>query len=91
MMSSKQFEIISKGNTKSRLTVTPTRVTIKLAPDHQFAPEITRFLTRVAETQIMSNVEQSFRGVLQVNRSGFSIIMKNDSESMQHTFNGGDL
>lgn len=68
----KDFEILSKGNKKFKLTVTPTRVTIKLAegssPEAQ--SRVITFFEKVAEQPAMKDAEQSYRGTIQMPEFG---------------------
>lgn len=80
----KTFEIIEKGNTRSRLTVTPTRVTIKLA-DNCDKERVVGFLTEVANQ--LSDVTITMRGGLEVrDNHPLSIQMTTESKKDRRSF-----
>lgn len=88
-MKLKKLEVLNKGNAVSKLTVTPSRVTIKLAKD--LSPELTdrilMFLTPISETNALKNIENTVRGNVEFGDDGkMFIILRNDSKKHSYVF-----
>jgi hypothetical protein len=89
----KTLEIQDKGNSRFKLTITPTRVTIKLAQDSSetYRDRVVKFFNQVANLPQMLNIDKSFRGVLNKKDIYFyEIVMYNDSKSEAFLFTQTD-
>lgn len=85
----KRIEILDKGNTKHRLTITPTRITIKLKEDSTYKEKerITNFFKWIADQYKMKHTLISFRGVAeQVDDDKWTIEMQNDRKTKSYHF-----
>lgn len=73
MMINKELEILNKGTTKNKLTITPTRVTVKLVDDITFCirTRILAFAAKVAKDPSMNNCTQSYRSCFNENPDGY--------------------
>lgn len=70
-------EVIIKELDRARLTITPTRVTIKVPPEHPDHDRIIKFADHVVEKR--GPVEKSFRGRFLQRPSGrYTIQMADD-------------
>jgi len=83
----KTIEILNKGNSKFKLTITPTRITIKLAENSSLKEQtdVIYFFTKISNTELMSNIEKSFRGTLK-DEGIKKLVMYNDSKSEAYLF-----
>lgn len=87
----KEFEVVDKGNKRFVLTVTPTRVTIKLQDGSSDADQIRvgLFLARVAAQPIIADAGVTFRGRTDIPpnpKVPLLIQMVNDCKGVKHTF-----
>jgi len=86
----KEIEILDKGNTQFKLTVTPTRVTIKLKKDttEEFKTIAINFLTEVSNAPEMLYTDCSMRGKLdkQIESDKLSITMYSDNKKLFYTY-----
>lgn len=64
----KSIEIVFNNNKKSRLTITPTRITIKVQENSlpEFAEKIIEFCKRVSEQPEVKNTTLSLRGEVEL-------------------------
>lgn len=62
----KIYEVLDKGNSKFKLTITPTRITIKLAEgsSKEEQKRVITFCQKVANQPAMKNCTQSYRGTV---------------------------
>lgn len=78
----KIFEILDKGNSYWRLTVTPTRIAIKIKSGENIDSDIYRAFLNIANN--LNDVDKAYRGKLSKNE--LRIDMYNDSKSVMKTF-----
>lgn len=78
----KKFEVLDKGTTSWRLTVTPTRITIKIKSGENTDSDIYRALLNIANS--LNDVDKTYRGKL--SDTNLRIDMYNDSKSVMKLF-----
>lgn len=78
----KIFEILDKGNSYWRLTVTPTRIAIKIKSGENIESDIYRAFLNIANN--LNDVDKAYRGKLSKNE--LRIDMYNDSKTVMKTF-----
>ena len=83
-MSEKSLEILADSRTSHRLTITPTRITIKhrIGALEKENAEILKFFLKIAEK--MENVDKAYRGKMTSTNS--SITLYTDSRKSKKTF-----
>ncbi len=90
----KEVEIIRNKNIQHRLTVTPTRVTIKLKAgcSEDEEQEVIKFLTTVSNDEKLKNCTISFRGkcTRHLQKGYLCIRLLNDSKSQCHHYRDFD-
>ena len=93
-MTKKLIEILYRDNARFALTVTPTRVTIKVQKEtsHEDRTKVINFLKQVANQPEMVNCTMSFRGQIKLPTDHpLSIQLSNDSGKVTHSYNESNL
>jgi hypothetical protein len=95
MTSEKILEILDKGNSKFRLTVTTTRITIKIQQysNHEETLRVIEFLKKVSQVPDMLNCLNSFRGKVEFNQefNYYFITMQNDSNTINYIYHEDEI
>lgn len=81
----RKFEVLEIGNQKHKLTITPNRVTVKLAEDStpEDSKQVVDFCKRIADAFMP---EQSFRGKVSIYEGKCSVTLYSDNKKLQETF-----
>jgi len=92
-MITKQLEILNKGNKRFALTVTPTRITIKLQDGSQEHDQrVIKFFKWIANQPEMLECLISFRGHTKIHpTSPLLLQMTNDNGKVKYTYHESNM
>ena len=84
-MNSRQLEVVFKDNKRTRLTITPTRITIKLQENllPEYVEKIVTFCKYVSEQPQIKDCNVTLRGEVDIHDFKFRTELYNDSKSWQ--------
>jgi hypothetical protein len=89
-------ELFDNGNTSFKLTITPTRITIKLQKDIsiELKLRVLYFFENIVKEDSMVNCVQSYRGSFKLPKADFipwQIQMKTNNPNTKHTITFKEL
>lgn len=85
-MAIREFQIVSDNNVRSKLTITPTRITLKFSSDikEEDKPVLVSFVNRVEAE--MGEIIQSWRGRIRVSDTSVGVELQTDNNKQCRKF-----